>query len=187
MQKGWWLQCTAETGKSALPAQEPGGPSSSAGPTSPLTQALFMQAKSQQGTPCWTRKQNLPSCLQEAGGHCCPGPCTGKFASPSHPCSDAGLDCVAAGTQHEGMDTASIPAELCTWGAQLLGPQGMHCVRACEMCVWMNGNALLQPGRKDRQDEGMLLGWLQPPAPTEAPGTQPGAISQASIALNLCS
>lgn len=105
VQKGWWLHCTAETGKSALPAQEPGGPSSSTGPTSSLTQAVFMQANSQRGTPCWTRKQNLPSCLQAAGGHCCPAPCSGKFASPSYPCSHAGLDSVAVGTEHKGMDT----------------------------------------------------------------------------------
>lgn len=88
--------------------------------------------------------------------------------------------------QGDGCMTASIPGELCIWGAQLLGPQDMHCVRASEMCVWMNGNAPLQPGREDRQDEGILLGWFHPPAPTEAPGTQPGAISQASTALNLC-
>lgn len=37
--------------------------------------------------------------------------------------------------QGDGCMTASIPGELCIWGAQLLGPQDMHCVRACEMCV----------------------------------------------------
>lgn len=104
----------------------------------------------------------------------------------------AGLcDCrhLAQGNGHfqgDGCVTASIPGELCPWGAQLLGPQGMHCVRASKTCVWMNRNALLQHGREDRPDKGILLGWFHPPAPTETPGTQPGAISQASIALNLC-
>lgn len=98
MQQGWWLHCTAKTGKSALPAREPGSPNGSVGPTSLLTQAVLMQAKSQRGTPCQTRKQNLPSCLQEASGHRCPALCPGKFTSSSYPRSDAGLDHVAAGT-----------------------------------------------------------------------------------------
>lgn len=37
--------------------------------------------------------------------------------------------------QGDGCMIASIPGELCIWEAQLLGPQGMHCVRACKTCV----------------------------------------------------
>lgn len=77
----------------------------------------------------------------------------------------------------------SIPEELCTQGAQLIGSQGHH-VRAWETCaaVGMNRDAQLQHGREDRWGERPLLGWLCPPAPTRpAPGTWPGAISLASL------
>lgn len=107
--------------------------------------------------PCWA---GLCGCRHSAQGH-------GRF-------------------QGVGRMTASVPGELCIWEAQILGPQGINCVRACKRCVWMNRNALLPHGREDRQDKGILLGWFHPPAPTDAPGTQPGAISQASTALNLC-
>ena len=102
------MHSTAETGKSALPALEPGGPSSSVSPTSPLTQAVLTQVKSQRGTPHQTRKQSLPSRLREAGRHRCPALCPGKFTASGYPCSGAGLDGVAAGTQCQGMDACKV-------------------------------------------------------------------------------
>lgn len=79
------MHSAAQTGKSALSTQEP------AGPTFLLTQAVLTQAKSRQGTPSLSRKQNLRSWLQKTTLE--------KFSYPRYPSSSARI-CTAHGSVH---------------------------------------------------------------------------------------
>lgn len=91
------------------------------------------------GTPCQTRKQNLPSCLQEASRHRCPG----KNPSPRYPCGcwagPGGYRDLAQGDRHlqvNGCMAASTPS---VRGAQLVvGPQGTQWCNTPWKCL---GNA----------------------------------------------